>query len=72
MPTRVRPQFQPATIGQASRMGGVSPADVTSLILHLELDKRQKAAEQKRKENSGYAEAREQRARDEDSELAEA
>jgi len=37
-------QFQPTTIGQASRMGGVSPADVTSLILHLELDKRQRAA----------------------------
>jgi hypothetical protein len=31
-------------------MGGVSPADVTSLILHLELDKRQRAAELKRAE----------------------
>jgi tRNA uridine 5-carboxymethylaminomethyl modification enzyme len=43
-----RPQFQPATIGQASRLGGVSPADVTGLILHLELEKRQRAAADKR------------------------
>ena len=41
-------QFQPATIGQASRLGGVSPADVTGLILHLELEKRQRAAAEKR------------------------
>ncbi len=44
----VRPQFQPVTIGQASRLGGVSPADVTGLILHLELEKRQRAAADKR------------------------
>ena len=53
-------------------MGGVSPADVTSLILHLELDKRQKAAEQRRAEGRAAAEAHGNLSRDEDSEMAEA
>ena len=52
-------------------MGGVSPADVTSLILHLELEKRQKAAEQRRADRSADAPG-EELSRDEDSELAEA
>ena len=61
-------------------MGGVSPADVTSLILHLELDKRQQAAERKREEvraaaeahGNAAAEAHGNLSRDEDSEMAEA
>ena len=62
-------QFQPATIGQASRLGGVSPADVTGLILHLELDKRQRAAAQKRAEGRQDGD---QDAQVEDGELAQA
>ena len=53
-------------------MGGVSPADVTSLILHLELDKRQRAAAQKRAEGRQDGDQDGQLARDEDSELAQA
>ena len=34
--TRVRP----ATVGQASRIGGVTPADVSSLLVHLEVKRR--------------------------------
>jgi hypothetical protein len=50
-------------------MGGVSPADVTSLILHLELDKRQRAAAQKRAEGRQDGD---QDAQVEDGELAQA
>lgn len=37
-------QVQPLTLGQASRIGGVNPADVNALIVYLELRSRQKAA----------------------------
>ena len=36
--------IQPTTLGQASRMPGVSPADVTALLMWLELQKRQTLA----------------------------
>jgi tRNA uridine 5-carboxymethylaminomethyl modification enzyme len=33
-------QIQPLTLGQASRIGGVSPADINALLVYLELAKR--------------------------------
>lgn len=37
-------KFRPANIGQASRIGGVNPADISALLLHLEVQKRRAAA----------------------------
>ena len=34
----------PSTIGQASRLGGVNPADISSLLVHLEVRRRKAAA----------------------------
>ena len=37
-------RVQPATIGQASRIGGVNPADIQALMIHLEVQRRQTGA----------------------------
>ena len=38
------PQIKPLTLGQATRLGGVNPADINALLVHLELRDRQPAA----------------------------
>ena len=35
-------QFKPLSVGQASRISGVSPADINVLLIHLEKEKRSK------------------------------
>jgi len=36
-------QVQPLTIGQASRIGGVNPADINALLVYLEVRSRRSA-----------------------------
>ena len=38
-------QVKPLTVGQASRIGGVNPADVNALLVYLELQSRRHAAQ---------------------------
>ena len=45
--------IQPLSLGQAARIPGVSPADVTALLLWLELHKRQNSSTQQRAGNLG-------------------
>ena len=60
-------KMRPTTVGQASRIGGVTPADVSSLLVHLEVGARKvtradarAAAKAERKELAGQErEARE-------------
>ncbi|MGB4302961.1 MAG: hypothetical protein WBJ34_04055, partial [Syntrophomonadaceae bacterium] len=33
-------QFQPMSVGQASRIAGVSPADINVLLIYLEKERR--------------------------------
>lgn len=36
-------QVQPRNIGQASHIGGVNPADISALLVHLEVQRRRSA-----------------------------
>ncbi|MFG6106929.1 tRNA uridine-5-carboxymethylaminomethyl(34) synthesis enzyme MnmG [Leptolyngbyaceae cyanobacterium CCMR0082] len=36
--------FKPLTVGQATRIGGVNPADINALLVHLEIKERKKEA----------------------------
>ncbi len=43
-------QYQPANIGQASRISGVSPADISVLLVHMEQERYQRKKEGQEKE----------------------
>lgn len=48
-------KFRPADIGQASRLGGVNPADIAALLMHLEVQKRRAAAAERSAAESGVS-----------------
>ena len=48
-------KFRPATVGQATRLGGVDPADISALLVHLEVARR-KATAAARGAEGGHAE----------------
>ena len=41
-------KMTPRTVGQASRIGGVTPADISSLLVYLEVGNRQKGKDARR------------------------
>lgn len=41
-------QVMPGDIGQASRIGGVNPADISNLLIHLEMARRKAGRQQPR------------------------
>jgi tRNA uridine 5-carboxymethylaminomethyl modification enzyme len=54
-------KIRPRDVGQASRIGGVNPADISALLLHLEVAKRKEAAaarqQQQQQQGAGVAPA---------------
>lgn len=41
-------KMRPSTIGQAARLGGVNPADISNLLIHLESERRKRSREEGR------------------------
>jgi len=52
-------RIQPRTVGQASRIGGVSPADVSNLIVAVEAGRRRERKERKKQMRESRAQKRE-------------